>query len=89
MNKYNKYRKQLQELGEYIGLTDETILTEQINPITKKQSTQLINNNRRFVKGMLKLSQSEQLFRINRIKAAVAEQKDAHKAFTEMPKLGE
>ena len=82
-------RKQLKEIGEYIGLTDETILTDQINPVTKKQYKELINNNRRFVKGMLKLDQKEQVFRINRIKAAIEAKKYAHKAFVEMPKLEE
>lgn len=69
MKKKYRYRKALQLLATKLGLEDKTILAGVENEATKQGSFQLINNNRRFVRGMLKLPLKEQLFRMNAIVA--------------------
>ena len=72
--KKDKYKKELQKLAKDLGLDDTNILAGYEDEITKQASFQLTNNARRFVKGILSLPEEEQLFRINRLKAVIAEQ---------------
>jgi transcription antitermination factor NusA-like protein len=69
-----KFKKQLQDIADQMGLTDETLLTGQVQEGTQKPYFQLVNNQRRFVKGMLKLPLKEQATRITELKRIIAEQ---------------
>jgi hypothetical protein len=69
-----KFKKELQNIAEQMGLEDEVILTGQVSEDTKKAYFQLVNNQRRFVKGMLKLPLEEQASRIKELKRIIAEQ---------------
>jgi 2-hydroxychromene-2-carboxylate isomerase len=73
--KKHKYKKELQKLAQELGLDDTTVLAGYGDIDTKQTRFELTNNARRFVRGILTLPEEEQLFRINRLKAVVAEQK--------------
>lgn len=75
MSKKHKYKKVFQELAVELGLEDETVNAGYGDVTTKKTRFELTNNARRFVKGMLQLPEEEQLFRINRLRGIIAEQK--------------
>jgi len=76
-------RKILQELANKMGLIDEAVLTVQENPVTKKISYQLVNNHRRFVKGILRLSRAEQDARIEKLQKIVDEVETSNQQKTE------
>lgn len=70
-----KNRKTFIELAEKMGLSDATQLTGQMKPGTTDQPyLTLVNNQRRFVKGLLRLPEKEQLFRISELRRIIAEQ---------------
>jgi len=54
------YRKKFKEIADSMGFFDTPLLVWKADPVTKKESPLLINNHKRFVDGMLKLSLSEQ-----------------------------
>jgi hypothetical protein len=73
-----KHRRELAELAEKMGLDDKAHLTGQIKPGTKEDAYfVLVNNQRRFVKGLLRLPLEEQQARINYFKRVIAEQEAA------------
>ncbi len=82
MSKKNKFQKELVEIAEKLGLEDKAMITGQIKPGTKEEPFFiLVNNQRRFVKGLLKLPLEEQESRIRQLRGIIAEQElaDANK----------
>lgn len=75
-NKF-KYRKDFEALADRVGLLGETILTGQKKTMVEEGFFILVNNKKRFVKGLLKLSLEEQKERLklleDRVKMAEAE----------------
>jgi hypothetical protein len=81
MKKKNKYRKELQSLARDLGLLDEPVITGQIKPgTTDSPYFILVNNQRRFVKGLLKLPFAEQRERIERLRNIIAAEAAAEAA---------
>lgn len=66
-----KFRKKLTELANRMGLIDETVLTVQKKPSSDEGYYELVNNQRRFVKGILKLPLRRQELRIKAIEEAM------------------
>jgi hypothetical protein len=60
-------KKILQEIANRLGLYNETLLTVQEDSVTKKGKYELVNNHKRFVKGILKLPKAEQDARIGKL----------------------
>lgn len=77
MKKRYKYRKEFIRLAEKMGLQDETILAGMVNPVTNEGYLTLINNQRRFVKGSLKLPLAQQKRNIELLKLRIAEADEA------------
>jgi len=74
MKKRFKLRKTLQEIATRMGIEDLTQLTGQMKPGSKDQGyMELVNNQRRFVRGLLKLPVAEQQARINYFKRVIEE----------------
>jgi hypothetical protein len=75
-NKY-KYRKDFEALADRVGLLGDTVLTGQKKTTLQEGYFVLVNNKKRFVKGLLKLSLDEQKNRLkeltDRVKMAEAE----------------
>lgn len=84
MKKKYKNRKEFIRLANEMGLPDTTILAGMINPVTKQGFLTLVNNQRRFVKGSLKLTQEQQRRNMELLKnrIAQAQQEQAAKAAT-------
>jgi hypothetical protein len=74
MKKKFKNRRKLQELATTMGLESSTVITGQQDPITQKPYYQLVNNQRRFVRGLLKLPLKEQQARIAELEKIISEQ---------------
>jgi uncharacterized small protein (DUF1192 family) len=69
-----KNRRTFTELAERMGLYDTTDITGQIAPITNASRLELVNNQRRFIRGMLKLPMAEQTARIAQLREIIAKQ---------------
>lgn len=72
-----KNRKELKKLADDLGLTNHTVHAQVEDPVTKRPSMQLINNQRRFVRGILQLSLPRQALRIKTIRDKMAEAEKA------------
>lgn len=86
MNKQYKFRKQWEAIANELGMADKAHHVAVTDPVTKKDSMILINNHRRFVRGMCELSLSEQAEKLVAFKTQMAELKAANaevKASTE------
>lgn len=81
-----KNRKRLINLANRIGLFDETVLTVQEDPVTKKAKHELVNNQRRFVKGILALPLDRQELRIKLLEERATMAEASHKAKLEAEK---
>jgi len=81
MKKKFKFRKKLIELANRLGLSDDTVLTVQKKPHSDVGYNELVNNQRRFVKGLLKLPLRRQELRIEALEKAMlrAEQEQLEK----------
>lgn len=66
-----KFRKKLIELANRMGLIDDTVLTVQKKPSSDAGYNELVNNQRRFVKGILSLPLARQALRIKAIEEAM------------------
>lgn len=75
-----KFSKELAEIATRMGLEDKAEITGMIDAVTKQPRFELVNNNRRFVRGLLRLPLSEQRARINYFKQVIAEQEAVDKA---------
>lgn len=73
-------RKVLQEMANRMGLFDETVLTAQAKPGTQEPYFELVNNQRRFVKGILKLPLDRQESRIKVIQERILMAEADHRA---------
>jgi hypothetical protein len=69
-----KFKSKLKNLAERMGLEDRAELTGQVQEITNKPYFQLVNNQRRFVKGILKMPVEEQARRIKELEKIIQEQ---------------
>lgn len=67
-------------MADRMGLYDETLETGQIKPGTKEGYLELVNNQRRFVKGILKLPLDQQELRIKTIQERILMAEASHKA---------
>lgn len=72
-------RKLLQEMATRMGLYDETVLTAQEKPGTKEAYFELVNNQRRFVRGILKLPLERQNLRIKVLEERILMAEAAHR----------
>lgn len=73
MKKKYKYRKELKEIANSIGLEDIPILATLEKGTTKQLYFQLVNNQRRFVRSVLSLPLEEQRLRLATLKHKINE----------------
>lgn len=73
MKKKFKFRKKLIELANRMGLLDVPVLTVQKKHNQDEGYYELANNQRRFVKGLLKLPLRRQELRIQALEKAMAQ----------------
>jgi hypothetical protein len=78
-NKF-KYRKQFEAIAERIGLFNETHLTGQRKPGLEEGFFILVNNKKRFVKGMLELPLKTQALRLQQLEERAKMAEAAHRA---------
>jgi hypothetical protein len=86
MKKKFKYRKTFKELAETMGLFDEAIMAGMVDPVSKEGYQILVNNQRRFVKGSLKLSLADQERNIKALKDVIIAQQQERQAKAEVDK---
>ena len=83
MKKKYKYRKEFQKLAEIMGLEDRVVLTVQLKKGEKLAENgeedpnsikhELVNNGRRFLKKMMRMSLNEQALRLAQLKLKIDE----------------
>lgn len=77
MKKRFKNRKEFIRIANELGLPDETVLAGMIDQVNKKPFSILVNNQRRFVNGSLKLPMDQQSRNIELLNQKIVEVKAA------------